>query len=509
MSDPREFLTIAGEWGMAELTRAADGWQVLHAVVRGYLTSAGLELSDTTITLALGGSVVLALAVIARVLRAKRATRNKGPAETLAAAIRGPKRLGYLAVGIFTIVFGGWSVFAPLASAVIAPGVISPDGHRKTIQHLEGGIIRSIHVREGETVTAGQPLITLDDTRARALDAEVRERLLHVVAAEARLEAEQTNAAEIGFPEILLRETSKELQQIVEGQRQLLSTRRATHLGRTQVLKARIRQVDEQNAGLREVIAAEDQQLALIDEEIVASQQLLEKGLERKPRVLALKRERADIAATQAANRARIAENKQAIGETRLQLLTINEERQEKISSELADARRITAELRAQLPSREDILERTVIRAPVAGTVMSVRATTESGVVGPGDPLLDIVPDDSQLIIDARVSPTDIERVRPGTSARVVLTAYRQRNLPLIHGRLRSISADAITDDRTGTSFFLAKVEVLTEDIARLEGIELIPGMPAEVMVLDGERSLFEYLLSPVLNSGRRSLLEN
>ncbi|MDN3722293.1 HlyD family efflux transporter periplasmic adaptor subunit [Roseibium salinum] len=138
-------------------------------------------------------------------------------------------------------------------------------------------------------------------------------------------------------------------------------------------------------------------------------------------------------------------------------MLTITEERQEKIGAELADTRRILAELKSQLPSREDILKRTVIRAPVTGTVMNMRVTTESGVMDPGQPLLDIVPEASGLIIDAKVRPTDIERIRPGMPTRVVLTAYRQRNLPQIHGRLRSISADALIEERTGESYFLAK----------------------------------------------------
>jgi multidrug efflux pump subunit AcrA (membrane-fusion protein) len=140
---------------------------------------------------------------------------------------------------------------------------------------------------------------------------------------------------------------------------------------------------------------------------------------------------------------------------------------------------------------------------------MNLHVTTERGVIEPGQPLLDLVPNDSGVVIDARVRPTDIERIRPGMSARVVLTAYRQRSLPLVYGRLRSISADAIADERTGTTYFLAKVEVDPVDLANLDDVQLIPGMAAEVMLLDGEQSLFAYLLAPILDSGRRSLREN
>jgi len=514
MADQVDLFDFAVTWAEQHLSRAMDelltGYAVVIAAIRDRLALAGVLLNDTTIALVVSTLAAVAVFALARILHVFMRRGSMQPTDALAAAIRAPRRMGLLATIIFVLVFGGWSVLAPLASAALAPGVISPDGHRKTIQHLEGGIIRTIHVREGDAVNAGDPLVTLSDTKAKALEAEVRERLLHVLATEARLEAERVEAAEIRFPEILLRKDSKELQQIIHGQRQLFLSRRAAQEGREQILEARIRQLEEQNAGLKEVIAAEDQQLALIEEEISAAKELLERGLERKPRVLALKRGHASVAASKATNRARIAENAQEIGETRLQLLTIAEERQEKIAAELAEIRRVLAELRGQLPSREDILARTVIRAPIAGKVMNLRVTTESGVVDPGQPLLDIVPDGSELVIDARVRPTDIERIRPGMRARVVLTAYRQRNLPQIHGKLRSISADALTDERTGTSYFLAKVEVLPEELRALGGeVQLLPGMPAEVMLMDGERSLFAYLLAPILDSSRRGLREN
>jgi HlyD family type I secretion membrane fusion protein len=503
----------AAAWVETQLSRAVEALQAgcaaSIAAIRDQLALNGIELSETSIIVAIGGGMLVAVLGLVWLSRAMASRRMGGDPDALRDMTRYPRRLGVVAAALFVSVLGGWSVFAPLSSAALAPGVIGPDGYRKTIQHLEGGIIRAIHVREGDAVKAGAPLITLDDTRAKASDKELRERLLHLLAAEARLEAERTDAAEISFPELLVQWRSKELEQVMEGQRQLLLSRRAAYQGQTQILEARIRQLEEQTVGLREMIAAENEQIALIDEEIVAAQSLLDKGLERKPRILALRRGRADIAATKAENRAKIAENAQAIGETRLQLLTIGEERQEKIGAELADIRRIVAEIKGELPSREDSLDRTVIRAPIDGTVMNLQVNTENGVVKPGQPLLDIVPDGGQLVIDARVRPTDIERITLGMSARVVLTAYRQRTLPLIHGRLRSISADAMTDERTGLSYFLAKVEVLPEDLARLDDVKLVPGMPAEVMLMDGERSAFAYLLSPILDSARRSLREN
>ncbi|MCX2720876.1 HlyD family type I secretion periplasmic adaptor subunit [Roseibium salinum] len=513
MNDLQEILSTTADRAedLLRMAVAASraGFDELVEATRVPLAFAGIEPTDTNAMLAVGAAGLVAVFVLFRLYRLVVRRRAVLPSATLEAMTRYPRRLGIAAVALFVLVFIGWSALAPLASAALAPGIISPDGYRKTVQHLEGGIIRSIHVREGEKVEAGDPLISLDNTRAKALDAEIRERLRHVLATAARLEAERTGAADIVFPDLLHAANSPELQRVMEGQRQLLSNRQAAHKGRIQIFKARVRQLEEQNAGLKDVIAAEDEQLALIDEEITAAQALLDKGLERKPRVLALKRYRADISAQKASNRAKIAENAQAVGETELQLLTITEERQEKIGAELADTRRILAELKSQLPSREDILKRTVIRAPVTGTVMNMRVTTESGVMDPGQPLLDIVPEASGLIIDAKVRPTDIERIRPGMPTRVVLTAYRQRNLPQIHGRLRSISADALIEERTGESYFLAKVEVAPEELADLDEVKLVPGMPAEILLMDSEQTLFSYLVAPILDSARRSFREN
>jgi HlyD family type I secretion membrane fusion protein len=192
-----------------------------------------------------------------------------------------------------------------------------------------------------------------------------------------------------------------------------------------------------------------------------------------------------------------------------MQLLTMRQEDKERVNEELTKVRAGLAELRSQFPSRADILSRTVIAAPITGTIMNVRVTTESGVVGPGQPLLDIVPVEAKLIVDARVKPIDIDTVHPGMKARVLLTAYRQRNLLQIYGSLRSISADRLIDDRSGEAYFLAKVEVDRAELARLKDVRLLPGMPAEVMILTGERTLLDYLLREFTESVTKSFRES
>jgi HlyD family type I secretion membrane fusion protein len=486
-----------------EAQRAYVGASV---ILRQHLADSGLLVSQSEVQIGLGIVLVTALILLLNAARFFKNRHSSVRHESLHEVTRHARRLGIAATVVFVVVLGGWSSLAPLASASLAVGVISPDGYRKTIQHLEGGIIRSINVREGDVVKVGDPLIILDNTKASALKAELHDRLVYLLATETRLEAERTNVPTVDFSDILVSYKPQEVAQVTTNQLQLFLSRRAAYQGKVQILDARIRQLDERNSGLQEMLAAEQDQLDLIDEEIDAAQILLKAGLESKPRVLALRRLRADIISLRAANRAKIAENGQAIGETRLQLIAIGEERQEKIGAELAQVRGTIAELRGQLPSREDVLARTVIRAPVEGTVMNLRVNTESGVVSPGQSLLDIVPDAGGLIIDARVKPTDIERIQPGMKARVILTAYRQRTLPLIFGRLRSISADAIVDEKSGSSYFLAKVEVSPEDLKDLENVKLVPGMPAEIMLIDGEQTLLSYLIEPIQASFRRSM---
>ncbi len=450
-------------------------------------------------------TLLLFLLLLRRVLWRRRPNSSAN----LYALTRRPRFFGFACIFLLVVFAGGWSTLAPLASASIAAGVVSPDGSRKTIEHLEGGIVRTIHVREGDDVEAGDLLLTLDDLQARAQYAQLWKRYLHLLAAEARLLAERSSAEVIAYPDELKGAQDSEAAPAIEAQTQLFESRRATMEGRKRILGQRISQLEEQNTGLRGVLAAQDRQVELLQEEILSVEKLLANGLERRPRLLALRRAQAELAAEQAGNRAKIAENGQKIGETELQLLTMREEVIQQADDQLAEIQRVLGEIRSQIPSREDILKRTVIRAPLSGTVLNVRVTTETGVLAPGSAVLDIVPREEALVINAKVKPGDIDRVHVGMEARVILTAYKQRNLPLIHGTLRTISADRLVEDRTGEPYFLAKVDVRREDLAELGAVRLMAGMPAEVMLLDDKQTFLASLLSPFTQSLNRSFREN
>ncbi|RUV41329.1 MAG: HlyD family type I secretion periplasmic adaptor subunit [Mesorhizobium sp.] len=422
---------------------------------------------------------------------------------------RPARMLGYVSSIVFVGGVAVWSSVALLASAVVADGVVSPEGYRKTVQHLEGGIIGAIHVKEGDKVGVGEVLISLKTTEAQGRYDELQGRYIRLLATEARLVAELAGQNRVAFPKELTSIDSELGRNVVAEEQALLDSRLATRDGRTQILNKRIAQIEEQSAGSRDVIAAETEQLRLIDQEIASAQELYKKGLERLPRILALLRSQADIRANQASNRAQVARNDQQIGETQFQLLNLRQQDSESANEDLAKVRTDLAELRSQLPSRQDVLARTDIVAPIAGTVMNFRVTTESGVIASGQPLLDIVPNEPNLVIDSRIKTTDIDVVHPDMPARVVLTAYPSRHLPQIHGLLTSVSADRLTDEKTGEPYFLAKVKVDAADLEELHDVRLSPGMPAEVMILTGEHTLLDYMLAPVEASLTRSFREN
>lgn len=504
-----EWLSVYLTWGREIL---GLWWNTAVGTFFNFLEPAlnGVGLTDQGDQMLIANVGVLGSA-LATLLLLRVWVRRQGPPEraTLLQMTHGPRVYGYAAVMILIAVFGGWSIFAPLSGASIAPGVVSPDGSRKTVEHLEGGIVRLIHVKEGDLVTAGSALFTLENIQATARFREIRERYLHLRAIEARLLAERRGVDQVIFPDELVQAPDNEAALAMEGQAALFTSRRNTLHGSIDILERRIQQLQEQNNGLDDSIISKNLQTDLISEEIAGVQQLYDSGLVKYPRLLALKRANAEIASETAVSRARIAENRERIGETEIQLLTLHEQSQERSNAELADVQRQLAELSSQLPSRQDVLARTVIRAPIDGTVMNVHVTTESGVVRPGEALLEIVPVNSVLVIDAKIRPTDIERVQAGMEARVILSAYRQRKLPLIHGVLRSISADRLEEDRTGEPYYLAKVDVNPEDLDGLEGVSMVPGMPAEIMILDGEQSLLNYLLDPFLGSFDRSFRES
>lgn len=429
------------------------------------------------------------------------------PKQSLREALGGPVRSAAIIIGLFFGVFGAWAAFAPLAGGALALGIVSPEGSRRTIQHLEGGIVQAIYVEDGERVEAGAPLLLLAQTQAQAGFALHQGRRLALLAQIARLRAEQSGAGAIAFPKELNGEAALRTAQMDQ-----LRTRRADQAAQREVLEARIAQLEQEISGYEALVRSRATQAGLLGKELAAVQTLLDQGLATQPRVLALQRARAEAEGARAENVAAIARARQQISEARAQMLALRTGAQSQIAAELERAQVELAGVEQQLHASSDVLARTTITAPVSGRVISKRVTTIGGVVGPGQPILEIVPEEA-LVIEARVAPIDIDVVREGLSAQVQLTAFSQRALPQIAGVVRSVSADALTDQATGQLYYAARVEVPPGELAKVqarlgEAAALKPGMPAQVLIETGERTLLAYLLEPFTQSFRGALSE-
>ncbi len=415
--------------------------------------------------------------------------------------VRFPALLGSaVAIGFFGVL-GGWSVAAPLATAAMAAGEIVVESHRKTVQHLEGGIVDRILVREGDQVAAGQVLVRLDTTQAEASLTQYAGQLDAQRALAARLAAERDGLAEVVFPVALP-------SAIVDGQRRIFHTRKTMLEGQRAILARRIDQLAAQIDGDRRQLAALGRQRALIEDELDGSLKLLDHGLMQRPRVLALQREAAALDGRMGELESEVAAKQQAIGETQLSMVSLDSVRADEVARELREVETRIAELEQRVRANRDVLARQDILAPVAGQVVDLRVFSRRGVIAPAQPLMDIVPERDDLWVTVRVSPTDVDVVRPGQPAQVLLAAFNQRMVPPLPGRLATLSADRLIDEKTGQPYFVGRIDLDTEALKHLHGIALTPGMPVQAMIVTGKQTLFHYVLSPLRASLTRAMKE-
>jgi HlyD family type I secretion membrane fusion protein len=418
-------------------------------------------------------------------------------------------RTGAAAIALCLGGFGAWAALAPLSSAAMAPGIVRVETERKTVQHLEGGIIAELLVREGDHVTSGQVLVRLDDLEARALHDLLKAQQTALAAQQARLIAERDTKTVLTFPEGLMAQLpNSKVAEIIDGQERIFASGRDALQGEVDVLHQRIAQLNAQIDALKSQQASGVDQLDLINEEVTSVKALVEKGLERKPRLLALARNAAYLTGQQGEYAGRIAEAKESIAGAELEILNARRTRVEKAALELREVETQLAQVDERLAEASVKLGRRDVLAPQAGTVLSLRYHTLGGVVPPGNDILDIVPRDERLIVEARVNPTDIDVVHDGLPAKLVLSAYKSRTTPHIDGRVVQVSADALRDERTEQTYYLARVEADTQQLAKLDGIKLTPGMPVETIIHTGDHTFWTYLVQPLTDSFRRAFRE-
>jgi HlyD family secretion protein/epimerase transport system membrane fusion protein len=427
---------------------------------------------------------------------------------SLKPSIAVPARLGNTIILVFVVVFGGWGYFAPLDGGAVAPGVINPDSGKKTIQHLEGGIIAEMRVREGEAVTVGQPLVVLESTQARAAYDSLVQQRWALLARKARLEAESAGVSQIDFPPELI-STDRRIRSVVEAQQEVFDARHLTYTTRKNVLAQRIEQLTQQINGNEAQVESASRQIDFVSEELRAKEYLVGRGLVAKPEALRLKRVEAELLGKRGEYLAAIARLRQQIGETKLQILSVDAERADQIATDAEKVRADLTEVTEKLHASADILQRTVVAAPVSGTVVDVKFKTVGGVVQRGEPIMSIVPSGDELIIEGRLTPLDRKAVHAGLQAQIHLSAYSSRVVPKIPGTVQTVSADRLIDDTTHQPYYLARVAVDRLTLERLApNIDLIPGMPVEVLIVTDRRTMFDYLSKPFRDAFWRSFRE-
>ena len=413
---------------------------------------------------------------------------------------------GVTIILVFFVGFGSWAAVAPLQSAAIAPGVLNVESNRKTIQHLEGGIVAELLVSEGQTVMAGEPLLRLDATQSGANVAQLKNRYAALKVQEARLIAERDAKDAVEFP--VLGDFGKG-EETIAAERSVFEARQRALKGEKSILQKRISQYREEMAGLNGQIRAQGAQLELIAEELQAQEILFEKKLAGKQRIITLKRERSELIGDRNQQQAAVARIKQNIGEEELKIIELRTNRINEVVAQLTEVQTTLADLEERLIAAKDVHTRTDIIAPLDGTIVDLKIHTIGGVVGAGEALMDIVPTQAQLIVHGRVNPIDIDAISVGMNAEVVLSAFNRRTVAPINGEVVSISADRLTDPRSGVPYYLARVKLA--DVPKFEDsdLSLSAGMQAEVMIITGEQTPLEYLFKPVARSFYRAMRED
>lgn len=422
--------------------------------------------------------------------------------------IRRPARYGKILILIFVVTFVGWGGLVYLDGGAVAPGVINPDSGKKTIQHLEGGIIAELPVREGQAVKMGQPLVVLEGTQARATHEALMQQRLSLLARQARLDAERAGESRIEWPPEL-GSSDQRIRDIVVAQQEVFDARRSTHATRRDILAQRIEQLLQQIQGSEAQLESASRQLGFIGEELKAKEYLVERGMMPKPEALRLKRAEAEIVGRRGEYVAETARARQKIGETKIQILSVDAERADQIAAEQDKVRAELAEVNEKLQASADVVKRTVVIAPVNGTVVDIKFRTIGGVVQRGEPIMSIVPEGDEMIIEARLQPRDVKAVHSGLEAKVRFTAYSSRRVPNVPGTVRTVSADRLMDETRHQPYYLVRVAVDRELVKTLApSVDLISGMPVEVLVVTERRTMLDYLAKPFRDALWRSFRE-
>ncbi len=437
-------------------------------------------------------------------------TENSKPDGRSAWRITLPALVGFAALFFLVGVLGVWSVTQRLAGAIVSSGVIEVQSNRQVIQHPDGGVVGEIFVRDGAVVSSGDLLLRLDDTFLSSEKTIVEAQLFELLARRARLEAERDNAA----PEDLaarLREVQQEngiAPDLIDGQQRLFDARLNTLAQQTEQLSKQLVQTESEIDGTEAQLVSLRRQVDLIQQELEDQQSLLERGLTQVSRVLALQREEANLTGEIGRLEAAVARLKGQIAATEIQILELAATRREEAITTLRDVQSQVAELSERRLSLTERLSRLDIRAPVSGTVYDSQVFALQSVIQPAEPMMYVVPQDTPLVVAARVDAIHVDQLHVGQPVALRFPAFNQRETPEIDGHVINVSADTFTDDQTGFTFYRAELVPDDGQVERLNGQALLPGMPVEAMIKTDERTPLSYLVKPMSDYFNRAFRE-
>jgi HlyD family secretion protein len=413
---------------------------------------------------------------------------------------------------IIAVGFGGffaWAFTAQLDTAIPAMGSIVVESKRKTVSLLDPGIIKELYVKEGDRVEAGQPLLRFDDVQLQSQLGSLQMQNFATLAKLARLRAEQKGQHEIEFAPELLAAAARDstVADFVTNETRTASDRWAAYDSLLSVQRKKIAQFDEQITALKVQSETIQQRLAFTQKELGNLTELVKKGLALTQRLFDTQRGEAELRGELGQVAGQQASARQAIAQTELEMVSTTNQRQQDIAKDLQDAQALVSDLAEKIRGINDLLAKKLLTAPEAGVVTDIKFFTPGASIGAGLPILDIVPQNDKLVVEVQVRPDDVEHVHPGQRVNVRLTAYKQRKVPILTGQLIYVAAD-IQQDTKGEQFILARAELDRRELTRLKDVTLYPGMPAEVLIIGGERTAIDYFLSPITDSMRRSFGE-
>jgi HlyD family secretion protein len=410
---------------------------------------------------------------------------------------------------ILIIGVAGWGATAVISGAVVASGSLVVDSNVKKVQHLTGGIVGELRVRDGDRVRAGDIVVRLDETVTRANLAIITKGLDELMARKARLESERDGLDTIVFPAQLLAGTGDpDRAAAMDSERKLFNLRRTARNGQKAQLQERIAQLQEEIVGLTAQQTSKIREIALIERELAGVRELWKQNLVQLTRLTALEREAARLDGEHGQLIAAAAQARGKITETSLQILQIDQDIASDVAKELREVDGKIGEFIERKVAAEDQLKRIDIRAPQDGTVFQLTVHTVGGVITAGDPIMLIVPEADNLSVEVRVNPQDIDRLQLNQKAILRFTAFNVRTTPEIEGTVTRISADTSTDQRTGQSYYTVRIAMAADQLERLGDVKLLPGMPVEAFVQTGERTMFSYLMKPLHDQFVRAFRE-